>query len=269
MFGGHRKSLATRLGWPGLALLVLGFSYLGFLAAGLPAATLWRTLEPRLSLPPSLEVNGLSGTVWSGRAASLRWNNQDIGGLTWHWQASALLRGGFRFTWTLDTAAITGEVRLRPFQIEGHHVQGHWPAARLQRWLDLPLLLGGDIHIDATQMVWHRALGPTAATGTLLWADAAMGLPQPSSLGTLRGVVHVPDPGRLQIDLESAPEAPVQISGHVIVVPPLHYQTDLNLLPTAGAMATLRTALTQIGRAQPDGSRRLQETSPGFPRNGD
>jgi len=267
MSGRRLQALATRMGWPGVAVLVLGFSYLGFLAAGLPAATLWRSLEPRMNLPTTMEIHGISGTVWSGQVADLRWDNQHLGSLTWRWQGSALLRGsiGLQLTWTLDAAELTGQLHLRPFRVEGHHVQGQWPATQLQQWLDLPLLFGGEVHIALARVDWHQDLGLTAATGSLLWADAAMGLPQPAPLGTLRADLSVADPGQLRLDLESAPEAPVQISGHVIVLPPLDYRTDLNLLPTASANATLRTALSQLGTAQPDGSRRLLQTSPGFP----
>ncbi|WP_070968229.1 type II secretion system protein N [Vibrio sonorensis] len=70
-------------------LLLLTFVISGL--AHLPA----RVVVNNISLPPELEISGISGTIWNGQAASVRWQHYSFGEVNWQWTPKALFAAKF------------------------------------------------------------------------------------------------------------------------------------------------------------------------------
>ena len=260
------KSFRARVGWPGVAVLVFLFSYLFFLLASWPVANLWAFLEPRLAGDAAIEVQDLSGSVWAGQVGALTVGTQELGSLAWRWRPSALLRAGFglQVNWSVANTVIQGHVLLRPGHGSVRHVRGQVSAAWLQQEWDLPVLLAGDMDLDLKHLVWDPQQGLVAADGVVGWNQAGAGLPQPLALGDLQATLAIAEPGTLQLDLSSAPDAPLALSGTVFWRPTHDYRAALNLRAEDHAAPGLRAALSQIGQNAGDGSRQWSMQSPGW-----
>ena len=237
---------------------VLLFTYLVALVAMAPAASVWKLLEPRLDLPVALQIQELSGSFWNGRAGALRVEGREIGNLAWRWQPMALLQGqlGLRLHWQAgaDEAALRLRLRRGAAQVTG--LRGALDASRLQPWFDLPVLLGGRVDLDIARIRWDAVAGFQQADGTVLWADAAAGLPRPLALGLYRAEVDALD-GSLLARIEASPESPLDVRGTVSWHPSGSHRLDLSLRSGSAADPALRSALDAIARRQPDGSHRL------------
>jgi general secretion pathway protein N len=85
----------------GLGLL----SFLFFVVLFLPATLLQRFL------PADVALQGLAGTVWSGRAAAVRVGGRPLGALRWECRCATLLTGRLRYAITLEPPP-SGRVEL-------------------------------------------------------------------------------------------------------------------------------------------------------------
>jgi len=71
-------------------LLLGGLVYLVALVVMVPAGWLWHYLEPRVDLPPQVQVETVAGTLWQGRASLAA----DVLPLTLDWQLGLPLLSG-------------------------------------------------------------------------------------------------------------------------------------------------------------------------------
>ena len=254
------RPLMTRSGVKPLAgvsaLLLL--TYLVALIAMAPAASVWKLLEPRLDLPVAVQVQELSGSFWNGRAGSLRVEGRDIGNLAWRWRPMALLKGqlGLRLHWQAGTDEADLLLRLRRGTAQIIGLRGTLDASRLQPWFDLPMLLRGRVDLEIARIRWEAGAGFQQADGTVLWADAAAGLPRPLALGLYRAEVDILD-GSLLARIEASPESPLEVRGTASWHPSGSHRLDLSLRSGSQTDPHLHSALDAIARRQPDGSHRL------------
>lgn len=68
--------------------------YLLFLALTAPAAKLLPWLQPQL---PGLQMSGVAGSLWSGRAQRLQAGGVQLDEVHWHWRPLALFTGALEF----------------------------------------------------------------------------------------------------------------------------------------------------------------------------
>src|ERR1700740_2199495 len=71
-----------------LVLIVVVLVAAAIVAATLPASTAYKYFGDRLG---ALQLSGLSGTIWDGRASSAQVFGQELGALTWQLKAKPLL----------------------------------------------------------------------------------------------------------------------------------------------------------------------------------
>ncbi len=249
---------ADRRRWLGYGAL-LAAVYLVSLLALLPARAAWPLIEPRLDLPVALEVAGLSGSAWKGRADDVRLNGRPLGALEWRWRPSALLgaRLGFQLVWSEGPDRLDLALGLRPGSLQANDIRGHVAADRLQRLFDLPLLLDGTFELDVAELGYAGDAGFRNLQGTLAWHDAAGGLPRPMTLGHYRLELQ-DDDGRLLARVASGPESALEALGFADWHPVSGYRVELDLRAGAGAAPGLINALDTLGPRQPDGKYRLR-----------
>ncbi len=107
--------------WP---LLLLGVIVAGgVVLSALPASLLTR------ALPPTVQANDLSGTVWHGSAGKLTWQGRDVGALEWRLRPGALLHlvVELELHWVKGALALDATADLDRGGVIAHDVKGGGP----------------------------------------------------------------------------------------------------------------------------------------------
>lgn len=249
-----RRPAARRAALLGGTLLA---AYLLALAALFPAERAWRLIDARLSLPAGTTVDGISGSLWNGRADSVRIGGRDHGRMSWRVQPPALLTGwlGLRLQWNAGEDSIALSLRLRPGALQLRDGSGSIAASRLREAFELPLLLEGRLEVALVGLTFDRNGGFRDIEATGVWFGAAGGLPQPVPLGDYRAVLEPTSDGWAFARIESTPGSPLLAEGRAGWHPSSGYEVDLSLRT---ADQPIRTALDAMATPQPDGSYRLR-----------
>ena len=212
---------------------------------------------------PGLQLDGLSGTVWAGQAAAVRYGELLLGQARWELDALPLLWLTSRATVQLEGPELSahgqaiqrpgGEIRLRD-------ATARLPAEWLQRILNEPFLgLGGRINLQLDHVVldeqgWLREL-----TGTGRWLQARITGRLQAELGELTGRFETDSEGIIRGRLEDR-GGPLQLQGHITVHEET-YRVDLELGARGDAIA-LRQALQVLGNPGRDGRVRITISGP-------
>lgn len=233
-------------------------SYLVMLLALFPASLAWRLAEPMLDPSLALEVGTVSGRVWSGEAHGIRIDGNEMGSLAWRWLPAATIRGqlGLAVQWTSGREHLVAELGLARDRATARAVRGELDASRVQALFDVPVLLGGNVHLDFQRIDWRADSDFSTAAGALAWTDAAAGLPQPIPLGHYRAELGSFE-GSLAVQIESAPDSPLSATGSAAWRPPETVRVDLRLATGNTGGQSLERVLATLGERRPDGSRRL------------
>lgn len=237
-----------RLFW----LLVLAIVVLAIVAATFPAKLAVRLL-PSSRLPVQLEE--VAGTVWSGRAERVLRNGADLGRLQWTVHPAGLLRGQIDADLALQGQALDGTGRVVAARDGSVRIAGakvRFPAARMDRLLDVPALtLVGNVDLVIEDLEL-RGRVPVALTGQATWRDAGVSGGEQATFGTLQARFGALDGGGFGGTLGDQGDGPLALDGS--------FRTTLMGFE---ARATLRArdddpqvqrALRHIGQMQPDGS---------------
>ena len=124
--------------WKTLRWWLFGaLTYLLFLLAQLPAQFVTGWLGRHA---PGVQLDGVSGNVFSGHANGLRVQGAMLGSLKWRFDWLALLSAsyGYRFQLMGDGEEIGGRIDLRGSRVFLFDLEGHIPVATVERWLPLP-----------------------------------------------------------------------------------------------------------------------------------
>ncbi len=231
--------------------LLGGAAYLVFLAVGLPAdyVTSWASKHF-----PGLQLDGVSGSIFDGRAESARFGAMALGAVDWNfdWLAPFTASVGYRLhlqdaDHDLSTRLDTGFGGLHL-----HGLKGRVSVASLDRWLPLPThSLSGNLVLDLSQL--HLKDGRLqSAAGRVDLDDGAMTWPAPYTLGSFR------------LDLEPASGGGTAGAIHD-VASPLHLDAKLTLgtdgryhltgtlAPKDPSDATTRKLLANLGNPDSTG----------------
>lgn len=238
-------------------LLLAGVGLVAFLlglVARLPAdrAVAWFA-------PENVELQGVRGTAWSGRAAHLDYGGPvPVTALDWDLAAWRLVTGTTVADVELEWAGLTGrgtlarglggDLRVRDALVRG-------PVAGVARAFGgLGLQLEGDLlgRIEDAALVDGRI---ERLAGRAEWSDAAITAPLALELGRVRVAVEAAEgrPGQ-RVTISSAGGA-LAIDGTVDLRPDGRYRADLRLRPAADAPGGLRDTLGMIARRDGDAFR--------------
>lgn len=178
--------MKIRWGWlaAGIAAFII------FLIAYLPAAQ----IIGRITLPKGVVINGVSGTVWSGKINQLGVNGLPVNQLTWDVHPWSLFTGKLSVTLkagnirNADDIAFSGPVQVSLFNPEHVAAQKfslYLPTNRViaQVPLPLPVDAGGRFRVQITELDFAKRCAALNATGDWLNASVA-GTQGPIELGT-------------------------------------------------------------------------------------
>lgn len=162
-------------------LIVIGVAcYLVFTLLLTPASW-WLKLAP---LPPSLQLGAVTGTLWQGEVAALRYQQLQFGSLHWQLNGWQLLTGKLQFALQSGSARQPSQPYLKgtaSYGFSGATVQNSLlklPVTQVLPLLPLPLPVAatGELVLDVTAyrqgQPWCKAL-----EGNASWQDARLQTP--------------------------------------------------------------------------------------------
>lgn len=137
----------------------------------------------QLPLPPQLKLSGVQGTIWQGKAEQVRWQNHDLGDLSWSVSpvklVSASLEASVRFGRGSD-------LNLHGKGIVGYNLNGAYaknlllslPAdeALKQASLPIPVTAKGQLELTIKDYVYQAPVC-LSGDGNLAWISAGVESP--------------------------------------------------------------------------------------------
>ncbi|MFC3023016.1 type II secretion system protein N [Vibrio zhugei] len=145
----------------------------------LPAAFVLK----HVPLPRALQIDGVSGSLWKGRATQVHWHNQGFGALSWRMNTVALLTG-----------RIEADIRIgrgSAMQLHGRGVVGYGldgvyannviaslPASQILQYSPqpLPVAVKGQVELSLKQFQYAQPWCQSAK-GSLVWSKASLETP--------------------------------------------------------------------------------------------
>lgn len=159
-------------------------AYLVFLCATFPAAYTVRWLKADF---PELQLSDVEGSVWSGHAATLTYQSEPLGAVSWQFDWRAPWSGmlGYRISLEDQDTHLTGRVAVgHGGRIAIRELTGRMPVKRLDHWLPLPPdSVDGMLQLNFQNLVVvNRQLH--AAEGDIALEDADLNWPENAQLGS-------------------------------------------------------------------------------------
>jgi general secretion pathway protein N len=204
------------MSWQRLRWWLLGAAaYAVFLGATLPAQFMVDRVGKHL---PGLRLSGVTGSIFSGSAADVRYQGMGLGAAEWHfdWLAPFTLSLGYRIALHTDQQYLNTRIDVGYKRIHLRGIDGRLPLGALEHWLPLPphsvdgfltLHLAG-LDLKEGQMV--------SAEGEVDLDDATLRWPAAATLGSFRAELSPAAGGGIQAAVED-------------VASPLKLHADLSL----------------------------------------
>lgn len=243
-----------------IAYLVLGLlAYLLFLVWTFPADRAAGLLRSKV---PPLQLAGVTGTVWSGRATALDYSyqgqRQRLSRFTWQFKPLALFTGRAAFAIAFDGEGRKGSANVGmkyDGSITADAIIAQLPIAELAPLFGVPVMLNGmvDVNLEALVVTEGKIV---RAQGQINWRDAAVTSPITQSLGSYNAQLSTEDAGiKAQLRDEGGP---LQMDGVLRLINDGSYHFNANINLRDQQQTVLKQALQAVGRQQPDGRMLLE-----------
>ena len=237
-----------------LIVLIVLLLIAAIVAVTFPAHYAWRLVANRMS---AVHLNGVSGTLWNGHAASITVFDEALGALDWQLDPTPLLRGDVRAQLQLHGGAVTASGRVdrgSDGAIDLRDASFRFPASLAAPALDIPALtLLGDI--DATLTHVHlQGAWPDQANGQMIWHNAAVAGAAQAQFGDLQVTFSSTAAGAIS-GVAHDLGGPLQLNG-AFKISAGSFDADVTLAARDGNPQVI-DALRYIGQPQADGSSHL------------
>jgi general secretion pathway protein N len=160
-------------------------AYLVFLGASFPAQYLTDHLAKKM---PQLELAGVTGDLFSGSAAEVRYQDTSLGAVDWHfdWLAPFSLNIGYRIDVHAEDRDLRGRVDLGIGSIHLRGLEGRIPVAAMDRWSPLPPnSVSGSLGLHLKELLFKSGK-LISAEGELDLDEAVLRWPTAATLGSFR-----------------------------------------------------------------------------------
>ena len=239
-------------------LLALGVAaYLLILITTFPAARVTGMLEERV---PDLSVQAVSGSVFSGQAGRVIWQDLDLGPVHWHFRPVALLLGSVEYRAELTHPAnhgqltagvsLTGRVYAQDLELVV------LPDRVLNHYSPVEVTTSGELLL-AFEEIDLADMFSNTTTGRIAWRDAVILEPVNMVLG------------QLELGVQGSAEALVGevieggelgASGKVSLSRDSRYRIELLLQPGVDVSAATLDMLEDTARMQPNGDYLIEQS---------
>jgi len=243
-------------------LVLIGlFSFVGFLLVSAPIATVW----PRLATSqPSLNLSGLSGTVFEGSASAVGVQGRTLARpLSWTFSPWSLLAAqlGFQVAGTLEGLAFEGRVaRTLGGEIVVDAMQGEGSLKGLLNLTgDSFLPIDGNVAltIDALRVAGNfpkKLVGNVQVSG-LRWSLAK----EPTLLGDL--ALAITTEADVIVARVSPVSGPLDVGGEIRVLADRSYEVDLKVKAKPDASVNVQNLVRTLGESDTEGYFRIKTRS--------
>lgn len=225
-------------------------AYLLFLVWTFPAG---RAVALLRTQAPQVQLAGVSGTVWSGRAATLQYKSWRLTRCTWQFRPLALFMGRVEFAIAFDGEGRRGEANAGWRYDNTIHVSAvdvTLPMAEVAPALGVPVTLNGMVAAKLDEVVVSdgRIIG---AQGQLQWRQAAITEPVGQRLGDFSAQLTSESTGIMARVRDEG--GPVQLDGFIRLINDGSYQFNAKANVRDPQQTLLRQALQAAGRQEADG----------------
>jgi hypothetical protein len=198
-----------------------------------------------------ISANGISGTVWSGSAASAAINGIILGRTDWSISPWYLPLGTVASHWRIEPQQgyLEGEARIGRNSLRLANVEGKLPAMLLVNYIaraPLPLVVQGDISVHMDDVL-RNGDKIESASGTLVWHQAALAQPFPVKLGDLKAEFAPAAYGAIAAKLSDSGSGPLALKGNITLKADGTYRFNATLTARSGADPALANALPLMG----------------------
>ncbi len=232
-------------------------SYLTFLIATIPA----KPITDLISESAPVNIQGVGGTLWNGKAYSIRIDNIQLTKTQWSFNPLDLFAG--KVSVDLSTQflneAFNAEIGSSFFgRLFVNQLSAKIAAHEIARLAKIPLAqLDGMISIDIQSASWKQGELPIA-NGKIEWREAMITVAETASLGDVTVVLTESD-DQLNAEIKNQ-EGDIIISGNATLLSQSDYTVDITLQPTATASDNLQQSLGFFAQKQPNGEFLLKKS---------
>jgi len=239
-------------------LIALGLAaYLLILVTTFPAARVTGMLEQRLS---DLSILAVSGSVFSGNAGHVVWQDLDLGTLYWKFSPLALLLGRFEYAVELTHPANNGQLSAGMTLFGNAYVHDLeltlLPDRIINHYSPVEVKTGGKWLLNFEEIDVDDVFSGSTG-GQLAWQDAVILEPVNMVLGLLKIDVQGNNAALLGEIVEGGA---VGASGNVSLLSAGGYQLDITLRPGPDATAETLELLEQGARILPNGDYLIRQS---------
>ena len=232
-------------------LIALGVAvYLLILVSTFPAARVTGMLEQRLS---DLSILAVSGSVFSGKAGRIVWQDLDLGTMHWQFSPLALLLGRVEYSVELTHSANTGQLAAGMTLFGNIYVHDLemklLPDRLINHYSPVEVQTGGEWLLDFEKIDVSDVFSKSTS-GEIAWRDAVILAPVNMVLGQLKLGVQGTDTALLGEILEGGALA---ASGDMSLLADAGYQLNITLQPGPDTTAETYDLLEQGALLQPNG----------------
>ena len=207
-------------------------------------------------------VQGVSGTLWSGKAYIISMDNIQLKKTEWSFSLWKLFIGKIAIDVNSrylnnDIAAELGTSFIGRYFV--NNLSAKIAAQEIAQLANIPMAqLDGMISLDIEHAQWKQGELPLA-TGEIKWTDATITVAETASLGNISILLSESEQQLLNAEIKNQ-GGDIKINGTAELVQEADYAVDIKLLPTATASNNIRQSLGLFARKQPNGEYILKKS---------
>ncbi len=236
-------------------------SYFLLLIATIPAKPVTKLINDNASIT----IQGISGTLWSGKAYAASINNTvQLKNIEW----------SFNF-WKLLTGQIATDIKT---QYSGNNINAELGLSFLGRYFvnnltakisakniaefaNIPMVqLSGLISVNIDHAQWKQGELPMAS-GQINWKDATITVSDTASLGNVLITFSESEDQLLNAEIKNQ-GGDIRITGTAELVPEADYAVNLKFSPAASASRNIKQSLGLFAEKQRNGEYLYKESGP-------
>jgi hypothetical protein len=233
-------------------LLIVVFSYLFFLLSAIPASMVTKLINN----DATVDMRGISGTIWKGEAVHISINNSiELNNTTWSFTIWKLLLGQFAFQASsyFDDKNIESEIGvsfLNKYFV--NDLTATVSAEKVTELANIPLVqLSGNFKLLLDHAHWKRDELPLA-TGVITWNQATVTVSDTVSLGKITVTLSENDQQLLLANITNN-DGDISVNGKAELIPEADYSVDIKLTPTASTSDNIKSGLGLFAKKQKNG----------------
>jgi general secretion pathway protein N len=234
-------------------------TYLLFLLATIPAQFITGIINENAPV----EMQGISGTLWNGRAYLITADNAiTLNNTEWSFNVWKLLIGQLAVDMSTRYAGKDIETELGTSFLGRYFVSdlsASLTASDLAQLANIPLAqLSGLITLHIEHAQWQPGELPLA-TGEIKWRDATVTFADTASLGDVSVILGESEQQQLIASISNQ-GGDIAVEGTIELIPETDYSLDITLTPTASANNNIKQSLGMFAKRQANGEYQLKKS---------